>query len=84
MAAATPAAAGALFGSWRLVRLKKAVPCDACHGTVEQETFEGGKEVFSCDVTLQPGEGGAIVLEGTAASVVSFNLLQCLLTLLKT
>ena len=56
LAAASPAA-GALFGEWRLVRLKKAVPCDACHGTVERKSLEGGKGAFSCDVTLQPGEG---------------------------
>jgi hypothetical protein len=57
-AAASPArtaAAGLPFGTYRLVRLKKAVPCDACTGTTEQETHDGLKEVFQCDVTLQPG-----------------------------
>ncbi|GAX78634.1 hypothetical protein CEUSTIGMA_g6072.t1 [Chlamydomonas eustigma] len=63
-AAASPARAGAAglpFGSFRLVRLKKAVNCDASAGTTEQETHDGLKEVFQCDVTLQPGSLAVIV-----------------------
>ena len=51
-----PSAGGQSFGVYRLVRLKKAVPCDACQGTVAQETHEGDKEVFQCDSVIQPGE----------------------------
>jgi len=62
--AASPASSsssGLPFGQWRLVRLKRPMTCDACNGTVAQETVDGLHEVFKCDVTLQPGGLAAVV-----------------------
>jgi hypothetical protein len=44
------------YGQWKLVRIKKAMPCDARCGTFEQVTVDGTPEVFQCDVTMPTGE----------------------------
>lgn len=52
---------GLPFGAWRLVRAKVAAPCDACGGTVAQETLDGDTEVFQCDQVI-PAGGLAVVI----------------------
>lgn len=50
-----------LPSEWRLVRLKTATACEAKHGTQEQETHDGCKEVFTCDAVLTAGDLAAVI-----------------------
>lgn len=43
------------------MRLKAAMACQARLGTQEQETHDGGKEIFTCDTVLAAGELAAVI-----------------------